>query len=102
EGEPWACGTEAEAIARKWLAFRYRLIPYLERVIGDAARVRLAVARAMALAFPRHALMREFATPVIGGDSLLVAPILQSGGEVEIALPPGGWFDLNTRRRFAG
>ena len=38
EREPWAFGAEAEAIARKWLAFRYRLIPYLERVIarGDA------------------------------------------------------------------
>ena len=27
EREPWAFGAEAEAIARKWLAFRYRLIP---------------------------------------------------------------------------
>ena len=29
EREPWAFGAEAEAVARKWLAFRYRLIPYL-------------------------------------------------------------------------
>jgi len=36
------------------------------------------------------------------GDALLVAPIVQAGGEVEIALPPGAWYDLNTRRRFAG
>ena len=34
EREPWAFGAEAEAIARKWLAFRYRLIPYLQRVIA--------------------------------------------------------------------
>ena len=27
-----AFGADAEAIARKWLAFRYRLIPYLGRV----------------------------------------------------------------------
>jgi len=33
---------------------------------------------------------------------LLVAPIVREGGEVEVALPPGAWFDLNTRRRFAG
>ena len=33
---------------------------------------------------------------------LLVAPIVQPNGEVEIALPPGAWFDLNTRRQFAG
>ena len=36
------------------------------------------------------------------GDALLIAPIAQTGGEVEVALPPGGWFDLNTRRHFAG
>ena len=36
EREPWVFGTEAEAVARKWLAFRYRLIPYLQTVIADA------------------------------------------------------------------
>ena len=36
------------------------------------------------------------------GDALLVAPIVRAGGEVEVALPPGNWFDLNTRQRIAG
>ena len=36
EREPWAFGADAEAVARKWLAFRYRLIPYLQRVVADA------------------------------------------------------------------
>ena len=27
---------------------------------------------------------------------------MQEGGEAEIALPPGGWYDLNTRQRIAG
>src|SRR5204862_1030218 len=36
EREPWAFGAEAEAIARKWLLFRYRLLPYLQRVITAA------------------------------------------------------------------
>ena len=40
EREPWAFGTEAEAICRKWLAFRYRLIPYLESVIARRDRRR--------------------------------------------------------------
>ena len=102
EREPWVFGAEAEAIAKKWLTFRYRLIPYLERVIGQATRNGLPVMRAMALAFPGNALVRDFETQFMCGDALLVAPILQAGGDVEIALPPGGWFDLNTRRRFAG
>jgi len=102
EREPWAFGDEAEAIARKWLAFRYRLIPYLETAIREATRTGLPVMRAMPLAFPRNALTRCYETQFMCGDALLVAPIVQEGGEVEIALPPGGWFDLNTRRRFPG
>jgi alpha-glucosidase (family GH31 glycosyl hydrolase) len=36
------------------------------------------------------------------GDALLVAPVLQPGGEVEVALPPGAWYDLISRQRFPG
>jgi len=102
EREPWAFGAEAEGIARKWLAFRYRLIPYLEHVIRAASETGLPVMRAMPLAFPGNALTRRYETQFMCGDALLVAPIVAAGGEVEIALPPGGWFDLNSRRRYAG
>jgi alpha-D-xyloside xylohydrolase len=100
--EPWAFGPEAEAIARKWLAFRYRLIPYLEQTIRTATRTGLPVMRAMPLAFPANPLTRRYDTQFMCGDALLVAPIVQEGGEVEIALPPGGWYDLNSRSRYAG
>ena len=46
--------------------------------------------RAMPLAFPGNALVRDFETQFMCGDALLVAPIVREGGEVEIALPPGG------------
>lgn len=100
--EPWAFGAEAEGIARKWLALRYRLIPYLERAIAQATRTGMPVARAMPLAFPDSRLARDFETQFMCGDALLVAPILRDGGEVDIALPPGAWYDLNTRARYAG
>ncbi|MDH5285296.1 MAG: alpha-xylosidase [Betaproteobacteria bacterium] len=102
EREPWAFGPEAEGIARKWLAFRYRLIPYLEHVIRVATQTGLPVMRAMPLAFPDNALTRRYETQFMCGDALLVAPIVAAGGEVEIALPPGGWYDLNSRKRYAG
>lgn len=102
EREPWAFGPEAEGIARKWLAFRYRLIPYLEHVIRVATQTGLPVMRAMPLAFPGNALLRNYETQFMCGDALLVAPVLRAGGEVEIALPPGGWYDLNSRKRHAG
>jgi alpha-D-xyloside xylohydrolase len=102
EREPWTFGAEAEGIARKWLALRYRLIPYLERTIAEATRSGLPVSRAMPLAFPDSRLARDFDTQFMCGDALLVAPIVREGGEVDIALPPGAWYDLNTRARYAG
>ena len=102
EREPWTFGAEAEAVVRKWLAFRYRLIPYLREVITEAGATGLPVMRAMPLAFPDNALTRRFETQFMCGDALFVAPIVAAGGEIEIALPPGGWFDLNSRQRYAG
>jgi alpha-D-xyloside xylohydrolase len=102
EREPWAFGAQAEAIARKWLAFRYRLIPYLQATIAQATATGMPVMRAMPLAFAGNALVRGYDTQFMCGDALLVAPIVQQGGDVEIALPPGAWYDLNTRARIAG
>jgi alpha-D-xyloside xylohydrolase len=102
EREPWAFGAEVEAVARKWLAFRYRLIPYLQRVIAEATTTGLPVMRAMPLAFPGNPLVRDCETQFMCGDALLVAPILQEGGQVTITLPPGAWYDLNSRQRFPG
>jgi alpha-D-xyloside xylohydrolase len=99
---PWREGPQAEAVARKWLAFRYRLVPYLRQLAEVATQTGLPVMRAMPLAFPGSAIARRAETQFMCGEALLVAPILAPGGEVEIALPPGGWYDLNSRQRFAG
>ena len=68
----------------------------------QATRTGLPVMRAMPLAFPGNALVRGFETQFLCGEALLVAPIVAPGGEVEVALPPGAWYDLNTRVRYAG
>jgi alpha-D-xyloside xylohydrolase len=100
--EPWAFGEDAEKIAREWIQLRYRLLPYLRRVIGQATATGLPVMRAMPLAFPTNALTRSYETQFMCGDALLVAPIVTPGGEVEVALPPGAWYDLASRQRLAG
>ena len=100
--EPWAFGEESERIARQWIEFRYRLLPYLSSVIAQATATGLPVMRAMPLAFPGNALTRAYETQFMCGDALLVAPIVAPGGEVEVALPPGAWYDLASRQRLAG
>jgi alpha-D-xyloside xylohydrolase len=100
--EPWAFGEEAETIARQWIEFRYRLLPYLRTVIAQATTTGLPVMRAMPLAFPNVALTRGYETQFMCGDALLIAPIVAPGGEVEVAMPPGAWYDLASRQRLPG
>jgi alpha-D-xyloside xylohydrolase len=57
--EPWAFGEGTETIARQWIEFRYRLLPYLRTVIAQATTSGLPVMRAMPLAFPNVALTRS-------------------------------------------
>src|SRR5262249_19642291 len=100
--EPWIFGEAIEAIIRSWLELRYRLIPYLERCLEEAAATGMPVMRAMPLAFPREPECWVSDTQYMFGPDLLVAPILQPGGKVSIRLPKGRWDDFTTGESFAG
>jgi alpha-D-xyloside xylohydrolase len=100
--EPWAFGTEAEAVVRRWLDLRYRLIPYLERCLAEAAATGMPVMRAMALAFPAEPEAWAFDTQFMFGPELLIAPILRPGGQVCLYLPRGRWRDFVSGASFDG
>ncbi len=101
--EPWGLGPETEAIARQWLLFRYRLIPYIMGAMQQAAVTGLPVMRAMALAFPHDRAARAYEMQYMFGDALLVAPITSAGGSVEVWFPAGcAWYDLGTGERIEG
>jgi alpha-D-xyloside xylohydrolase len=101
--EPWAFGAQAEAIATRWLRFRYRLLPYLKAMCDEASATGLPVMRAMCLAFPDDRLAWPFEEQFLCGDCLLIAPVKQTGGTVDVCLPRGAdWIDLNSGLRHAG
>jgi len=94
EREPWIYGEEAENIVRKWLGWRYRLIPYLQGCALEASETGMPVMRAMPLAFPGERLAWQFDQQYMLGSSLLVVPIVTPGGQVRYYLPEGKWFDI--------
>ena len=100
--EPWYFGDEAETIVRKWLEFRYQLIPYLKRCVKTASRHGLPLMRSMVLAFPKDRLAWPFEDQYMLGDTLWVAPVIQPGGEKQVYLPKGGWYDYWTGKQIAG
>jgi len=101
--EPWAFGAHTEAIAKRWLRFRYRLIPYLKAMCDEASSSGLPVMRAMCVAFAQDRLAWPFEEQFLCGDCLLIAPVKRPGGAIDVYLPRGDdWIDLDTGVRHAG
>jgi len=100
--EPWYFSDESLTIVKDWLALRYRLIPYLQRQIHEAAASGLPVMRSMCLAFPDDQHLWGFELQYMLGDHLLVIPVTQPGGWVTICLPEGVWYDYFTGDKHDG
>ena len=100
--EPWTYGADAEAAAMAALRLRYRLLPYIEKAVADAAASGLPVQRAMALACPGEPEAWAFEDQFFFGDDLLVAPCLRADNTVHVYLPDGDWRRFPDGARFAG
>jgi alpha-D-xyloside xylohydrolase len=94
EREPWVYGEQAENIVRKWLAWRYQLIPYLQGCALEASQTGMPVMRSMVLSFPDDRIAWQFDQQYMLGGSLLVVPVLVPGSKVRFYLPAGKWYDI--------
>jgi alpha-D-xyloside xylohydrolase len=100
---PDAFDAGTRATIKHWLQWRYRLLPYVAGIIDDAVRTGLPVQRSMAQAYPDDPDAHVWDTQYLLGPALLVAPVMQPGGETEVYLPKGdAWWDLSTGWRYEG
>ena len=99
---PWYYGDEAVGIVRDFVRLRYRLLPYIYAVAAEAVRSGLPVMRPLALEFPADPGSAATELEFLLGPALLVAPVLNEGGEVPVYLPPGRWYDYFTGERLEG
>ncbi len=103
--EPWVHGARHEAIRRKAIEARYRLLPYVYTVAEEAAREGIPMMRPMFLEFPeaggRWTLDHAAPTQFMWGPDLLVAPPPngEQPGPYQVLLPPGDWYDYWTGLR---
>ncbi len=101
--EPWAFTEKVETISRRYIEWRYQLLPYFYDLFYDASKTGTPIIRPLILEFPSdehcHTVNDEF----LLGSSLLVAPVLTEGKESrEVYLPPGHWIDYHTKQRYTG
>jgi alpha-glucosidase len=95
--EPWVHGPEHEAIRRKYIELRYRLMPYLYTGIEEATRNGLPLMRPIFLEYPQASEFYNDNRDFLFGGDLFVAPVTTEMVDAEnILLPPGGWYDFWT------
>ncbi len=104
--EPWGAGPEREAIHRRYIEERYRLLPYLYTTAEEASRTGVPIVRPLFLEFPdatedRHPLDLDAAAQFMFGPALMIAPspYPEEPDAYGVTFPPVPWFDYWTGRR---
>jgi alpha-glucosidase len=101
--EVWVHGPEQEAIRRRYIEERYRLLPYLYTLVDELSRTGLPVVRPVFLEFPeatkdRHPFDLDAGNEFLLGRSVLVAPppFPEQPDSYALKLPTGVWYDYWT------
>ena len=103
--EPWVGGPEQEAIRRRFIEARYRLMPYLYTLAEEASRTGLPMVRPLFLEFPdaapdKHPIDIDISAAgefLLGRDLLIAAPAFP--GELDryqVEFPSEDWYNYWT------
>jgi alpha-glucosidase len=100
--EPWVHGPQHEAIRRRYVELRYRLLPYIYTLVEESSRTGLPFMRPVFLDYPQaegfYGNNRDF----LFGSDLFVAPVTTEMVDAEeVQLPPGDWYDYWTSQRLS-
>lgn len=98
--EPWVHGPEHEAIRRRYIELRYRLMPYLYTAIEEASRTGIPLMRPIFLEYPQSLEFYSDDRDFLFGRDLFVAPVTTEMVDAEdISFPPGDWYDFWTNTK---
>ena len=91
---PWNFDDEAVEVTRTFARLKNQLMPYLWGCAVDAHRSGVPVMRPMLLEFPDDRTCRHLDRQYLLGPSLLVAPVFDDDGDVELYVPAGRWVNF--------
>jgi len=100
--EVWVNGPEQEAIRRRYIEERYRLMPYIYGLAEENSRTGLPIMRPVFLNFPlvlgKGDRLGETQDQFMLGGDLLIAPspTMESPAAYTVSLPGAGWYDYWT------
>lgn len=92
--EPWTFDEETMEIYRKYLGFRYELLPYFYDLFREQELTGIPVMRPLVLQYENDAETHNMNGEFMVGDSLLIAPVVEQGATQKMVyLPEGKWYD---------
>jgi alpha-glucosidase len=92
--EPWVHGPQHEAIRRRYVELRYKLLPYIYTAVEESSRTGLPFMRPVFLDFPQAEDFYGDNRDFLFGSDLFVAPVTTEMVDAEeVQLPPGDWYD---------
>jgi alpha-glucosidase len=102
--EPWQWGKENEAIIKKDIEQRYRLLPYIYSGFYQSNQTGLPLSRTLAIDYTddENVFDTKYQNQFLFGDNMLVAPVISTQNQQEVYLPQGDWFRLGTGERLEG
>jgi len=97
--EVWVHGPEQEAIRRRYIETRYRLLPYIYTLAEEASRTGVPLARPIFIEFPDTLSTPD--TEFLLGPDILVAPppFAEMPEDYAVSYPPGDWYDFWTGQK---
>ncbi len=95
--EPWSSGPEQEAIRRKYIELRYKLLPYIYTVTEEETRTGIPLMRPVFLEYPHADEFYGDDHDFLFGPDFFVAPAVSETVDAQrVVLPPGEWYDFWT------
>ena len=107
--EIWVHGPEQEAIRKRYIEERYKLMPYLYTSAEELSRTGLPIVRPLFLEFPdatkdRHPMDLDAGNEFLFGSNLLVAPAVypEKPDAYTVELPSVNWYNYWTGEKVDG
>ncbi|MEJ3404287.1 alpha-xylosidase [Rathayibacter sp. YIM 133350] len=88
---PWIFDDEAVEVTRRFTKLKLALMPYLYQLGIEATATGAPILRPMQLEFPEDPAVAYLDRQYMLGSDLLVAPVFNADGEVDLYLPAGTW-----------
>jgi alpha-glucosidase len=102
--EPWCWGKVNEAIIKKDIELRYRLLPYIYSGFYQSQKTGIPLSRTLAINYTddENVFDVKYQNQFLFGDAIMVAPVESTKFTEDVYLPAGEWYRLNTDEKFRG